>query len=242
MDSRRARARVSLTDNTCLSVSECTLPRLQHQQKYHKLLAALHEVYKSTSPILGDPLDVFPGARVLLEEHYSEEDSVQPSPEDALNYLLDAAIDRFGYSARDVFGAVFNYSSMTQRHERAFDIEYADLYAAVSALFKREGSNYLISDRILALSPVGPLLNVRWKVDFKSTWVAKSVMRNLGEAEDDEIRRRIRMLRSIPEAGALAGRMLEPLAHRYIAKATYNLPLLKMNSNGADGLGSPYSE
>ena len=112
MDSQRARARVSLTDNTCLAVFECTLPRLQHQQKYHKLLAALHEIYRSSSPILGDPLDVFPGARVLLEEHYSEEDSVQPSPEDALDY-------RFGLSARDVFGAVFSYSSMTQRHKVA---------------------------------------------------------------------------------------------------------------------------
>ena len=55
-------------------------------------------------------------------------------------------------------------------------------------------------------------------------------MQNLGEAEDDEIRRQIRIPRSIPEAGALAGRMLEPLAHRYIAKATYNSPLFKTNS------------
>ena len=236
MDSRRARARVSLTDNTYLSMSECTLPRLQHQKKYHKLLAALHEVYGSSSPIQGDPLDVFPGARVLLEEHYSEEDSVQPPPEDALDYLLDAAIDRFGYSARDVFGAVFNYLWMTQRHERAFNIKYADLYAAVSALSKREGSNDSISNWILALSPVdqGPLLNVRWKVDFKSIWVAKSVMQKLGEAEEDEIRRQSRMLRSIPEAGALAGWMLEPLAHSYITKATNNFLLFNMNSNGAD--------
>ena len=125
---------------------------------------------------------------------------------------------------------------MTQRHERAFNIKYADLYAAVSALSKREGSNDSISNWILALSPVdqGPLLNVRWKVDFKSIWVAKSVMQKLGEAEEDEIRRQSRMLRSIPEAGALAGWMLEPLAHSYITKATNNFLLFNMNSNGAD--------
>ena len=234
MDSRRARASVSLTDNTCLFVSEYTLPRLQLQETYDQLLAALHEVCGS-SPILGDPLDVFPGARELLEEHHSEEDSVQPSPEDALDYLLDAAIHRFGYSARDLFGAVFDYQWMTRQHEVAFRIKYADLHAAVSALIKQESPSDLISDRILALSPVdkGPLLCVDWKVDFKSTWVARGVMQNSGETEDDEICRQIRMLRRIPEAGALAGRMLEPLAHRYIAKATYNFPLFKMNSNGA---------
>jgi hypothetical protein len=109
MDSRRARARVSLIDNTFLSTSERTLPRLQHQDKYHPLLTALRKVYGSSSPNPSDPLNAFSGARALLEEHYSEEDSVQPSPEDALDYLLDAAIDRFGYSARDVFGAVFDY-------------------------------------------------------------------------------------------------------------------------------------
>ena len=224
-----------LTDNTYLSMSECTLLRLQHQQKYHTLLAALGD-YISSSPILSDTLDIFPGARELLEEHYSEEDSVQPSLSDALDCLLDAAIDRFGYSARDVFGAVFNYQWMTQQHEEAFCIKYADLHAAVSALFKQEAPNNSISNRILALSPVdkGPLWNVCWKVDFKSTWVAKSVMQNLGEAEDDEIGRQIHMLRSIPDAGPMAGRMLESLAHRYIAEATSDFPLFKMNSNGAD--------
>ena len=99
---------MSLTDSTFLSTSERTLPRLQHQLEYHSLLAALYEVYGSSSPNPSDsdPLDVCLGVRALLEEHYNEEDSVQPSPEDAIDYLLDVAIDRSGYSARDVFGAV----------------------------------------------------------------------------------------------------------------------------------------
>jgi len=156
---------------------------------YHPLLAALNEVYRSSSPNPGDPLDVCFGVRELLEKHYSEEDNVQPSPEDALDYLRNAAIDRFGYSARDVFGAVFDYSEVTRDHETAFSIKYADLYDAVSALFKRESSD-LISDRILALSPVdqGPLRSVHWEVDFKSPWVAKNVIQKL-EAENNEIHR-----------------------------------------------------
>jgi hypothetical protein len=213
---------VSLTDNTFLSTSEHILPRLQHQLEYHSLLAALHEVFGSSSlnPSDSDPLDVCLGVRALLEEHYDEEDSVQPSPEDAIDYLLDMAIDHFGYSARDVFGAVFDYPGMTESHEMAFNIGYADLSAAVFTLSKQEGSSNLISNRILALSPVdrGPLLSVRWEVDFKSSWVTKSVLRKLNETDSEtrEIRQQIRFLRSIPEAGRLVGWMLEPFAHRYI--------------------------
>ena len=234
MDSRRARARVSLTDNAFLSASERTLPRLQLQDQYYSLSATLSKVYRSSSPNPSDLLDFYPGARALLEEHYREEDSVQPSPEDALNYLLDAAIDRFGYSAGDVFGAVFSYTSMTQHHEMAFNIKYEDLYAAVYSLSKHVSD--FVSNRILALSPVdkGPFLNVRWKVNFKSGWVGKSVMGNLGEAEDDEIRRQIRIFRNIPEAGAMVGWLLEPLAHRYITHGKNDFVLFNMKSNGAD--------
>ena len=117
-------------------------------------MEALHKVYRSSSPNLSDPLAVYPGARVLLEERYSEEDTVQPSPEDALDYLLDAAIDCFGYSARDVFDAVFDYSAIIRRHEGAFDIKYADLQPAVTALSKNRTADFSISHWILALSPV----------------------------------------------------------------------------------------
>jgi len=138
---------------------------------------------------------------------------------------------------RDVFGAVFAYSEMTRRHEDAFDIKYADLQAAVSALSKHRTANYSISDRILALSPVyeGPLEWARWNVDFKSDWIARSVLQVLGEAEDTLIRDQIRIFRRIPEARGLAGRLLEPLAHRYIENATDGFwPLINMDSNGAD--------
>ena len=198
---------------------------------------ALHKVYGSSSPDLSDPLADYPGARALLEEHYSEEDTVKPTPEEALDYLLDAAIDRFGYSARDVFGAVFDYSAMTRRHEDAFDIECADLEASVSALSNNRTADYSISHWILALSPVykSLLQRVRWNVDFKSDWIARSVTRVLCEVEDTLIRDQIRIFRRMPEAQRLAGRFLEPLAHRYIANATGGFwPLINMDSNGAD--------
>jgi hypothetical protein len=219
-------------------MSKCTLPRLQYQDEYQPLLDALHKVYGNSSSNSSGPLNFYQGARELLEERYSEEDAMLPSPEDALDYLLEAAIDRFGYSARDVFGAVFDYSAMTQRHEDAFvNLKYADLRDAVIALAKNQGASYSISHMVLALRPVdqGPLKCVRWDVDFKSDWIARNVIRYLGEAEDTEIRQQISFLRKIPEVRGFAGRLLEPLVHRFIANATGGFwPLTNVKSNNAD--------
>ena len=137
-------------------------------------------VYGSSPQNLSDPLAVYPGSRALLEERYSEEDTVPPSPGDALDYLLDVAIDRFGCSARDVFGAVFNYLRMTEHYKDDFDLEYEELKDTISALSKhRIAIEHFISHRILALSPVdqGHLKRVHWNVAFKSDWVARNVKR-----------------------------------------------------------------
>ena len=147
------------------------------------------------------------------------------------------AIDRFGYSARDLFGAIFHYTEMTRRHESAFDLEFADLEKAVSALAKNRSDGHSISYRLLALCPVdqGPLVLIRWSVDFKSDWITKNVIRYLDEGEDIAIRRQIRFFRHIPEARGLAGRLLKSLVHRYIASATGGFwPLTNMKSNDAD--------
>ena len=179
MDLRRACARVRLTVHTFLSASECTQSRLQYQRQYHSLLDALYKVYRSSSLNPSDPLEAFPGARALLEEYYSEEDTEQPSPEVALDDLLDAAIYCFGYSAHDVFSGVFNHSEMARRHENTFDITYAELQAAVST--RNRSARNPIFHQILALCPVdqGPLVPVRWNVDFKSDWVAKRVIQEV---------------------------------------------------------------
>ena len=178
-------------------MSQRTPPRLPYQDKYCSLLDALHMVYKSTSPNLSDPLDDFPGARALPDEHYNEEGAMQLSPEDALGYLLDAAIGRFGYSACDVFGAIFDYQAMTRRHESAFNIQYAELQAAVSALSRIQSTNPIFH-QTFALCPVDQGFLVYWKVDFKSDWVARNVMRELSEAEGIAICQQIRSLQSIP--------------------------------------------
>ncbi|KDR75596.1 hypothetical protein GALMADRAFT_140226 [Galerina marginata CBS 339.88] len=85
------------------------LQGLQYQVEYPELLDALHNlVYGRSSLNLRDPLKPYYGARAILEERYGGKDIAPPSLEDAVDCLLDAVIDRFGYSARGVFGAVFD--------------------------------------------------------------------------------------------------------------------------------------
>ena len=123
---------------------------MKFQTEYQSLLDALRKVYRSSSPPGSDPLRFFPGARKLLKEHYSEEDKL--SPEDALDYLLDAAIDRFGYSARDVFHGVFQYADTTFHHMRAFKvITYTNLYRAVLAINANTSAGHDIIRRRIRL-------------------------------------------------------------------------------------------
>ena len=123
--------------------SDHILRRLPYQHQYASFLDALRKAPQDES----DPLEPFPGARAFLDE--LQEDSV-PSAEEALDYLLEAAIDRFGYSARDVFSAVFDFQSTTEHHQQAFNVKFAQLKAAVSDLAVGRPTNQL-SYRILVL-------------------------------------------------------------------------------------------
>ncbi|KAF8803452.1 hypothetical protein BYT27DRAFT_7226058 [Phlegmacium glaucopus] len=220
-----------LVNHLCFPTHNKLVQGLQYQDEYHSLVGALHKVYGSSPPNLNDPLDVYPSACVLLEEHYSQEDTLPLSPEDALNYLMDAAIDHFGYSAHDVFSAVFNYSAMTQLHKDTFDLKYTELQDAVSALCKNQSASHSISHQILTLHLVdqGPLKWVCWNVDFKPDCIARNMFQELGEAEDFIICQHINFFWRILEAGGLAGWLLEPLAHWYIENTTDSTwPLCKI--------------
>ncbi|KAJ3495200.1 hypothetical protein NLJ89_g10666 [Agrocybe chaxingu] len=185
-----------------------------------------------------DPLDVFPGFRTLLEEW--KEDGVSSSPEEALNYVLEAVIDRFRYSTRDVFSAVFDYDVTAKHHQAAFKTKYDILRDIVSALLNpsEESPDTSISNRILALSPVylGRLKSADWTVDFKPDWVARAMIKKLDNAEETEICHQIGLFRGILEAAAMAGRFFEPLTHRSIVKASEGdpWPLIDIAATNAD--------
>ena len=183
--------------------SENTLSRLPYQEKYHTLLNALRKVYTSTSLHRWDPLEAFPGARALLEECEEGAIMLPLSPEDALSYLLEVAIDRFGYSARDAFSGVFNFNATTLCHERAFDVQYPDLQDAVILLPNNSGNaDSSLSRHILTLSPVyhGPLMGVTWTVNFKSDWIARCMIKKLAAADDVALQQQISFFQNTQQA------------------------------------------
>jgi len=87
-----------------------TLSSFPCQPMYNALLSALQ---KDPAQCDIDPLMPFPGLRALLNEF--QQDGISISPDKALDYLLGTAISRVGYSARDVFQAVFRYQSSARQ-------------------------------------------------------------------------------------------------------------------------------
>jgi hypothetical protein len=173
----------------------------------------LDALRKDPSQYETDPLQLFPGTRELLNEF--QEDAQPVRPGDVFDYLLGAAIDRFGHSARDVFDAIFNYSKMTTIHQAAFRLNYADLDNAISTLLTMQNSSSVCHE-MLAISPVysGPYMDDRWTVSFKSNWIARDIIQHINIAEHSFIGRRI--LQRFPQACAVAGYFLEPDVHHLL--------------------------
>ncbi|KDR66585.1 hypothetical protein GALMADRAFT_80659 [Galerina marginata CBS 339.88] len=199
---------------------------LSYQNEYHYLLDELCKAYPNPPSNLGGPLVGFTGARELLKASEFETGSIS-SPSEAVACLLEASITRFGFSARDVFQGVFNHARLTQRHRNSCLMQFSRLEDAVRTLPNYLGAGWYISLHVLALSPVqeagadAPLADVDWEVDFKSEWVARSVLQWVEKLELDNsadvLRKRVRSLRKIEGARTLADRFLEPLVHCAIA-------------------------
>ncbi|KAF8905190.1 hypothetical protein CPB84DRAFT_1771816 [Gymnopilus junonius] len=187
------------------------------QEWYSRLWKALCKVYPSTSEYRIDPLDRFPGARALLKG-FEEEEEVVPSAKEALDYLLEEAIDHVGFAARDVFSAVFDFQSTISEHKAAASrLRYETLKEALIAV-AGQFSVPDISHKILAISPIHhePYVRVGWDVGFKSDWIARVLVKKLAEKEPNALRDQVRLLYRIPQGHSIAGQFLEPLAHRVI--------------------------
>jgi hypothetical protein len=166
----------------------------------------MEALHASTLEELRFQLFGFPGVFEVLQE-YQEDNGKLLSPTDALTLLLEDVIHHFGHSARDVYHALFNYDDYFNFHKHALKITYKELLEAVAAFARGEMPSNNISDRVLSMSPVfsGPFSSVRWKVEFKSDWIAKCILEELGAVEDISVHQQIQFLQGKPEATAVAG-------------------------------------
>lgn len=226
----------SFTSITYLSISHSRFPYQPEYQNLEDKLENLCSQMDLTSADLTSSLKKFPGAGAILKKCYEgeEEDSISlQSAKDALHALLDAAIERFGYAARDVFQGVFHPNSWW--HEPTFSLDYESLERMIFAL--TTGSETHASHEILVVCPVSKTTGYSsdsWQLNFKSDWVAKSVLKQLQAAEYIDIRKKINYLRTFPRIGAVAEWYFVPLAHRELSapKCSGFWPLTRMTQKG----------
>ena len=214
---------------------------MKHQYFYEDLCVALRNFF-SCDQGQGDSLAGFSSVRALLKEREEKEvedaflknqnneeeqmmersATVEEKVEDALGYLLDLAIKRFGYAARDVFEAVFDFNSATIHSQHAFNINFQKLKHIVESRATNGAVKVELSHRIVSISPIysasDPFERIDWKVDFNSNWVATEIMKklNIAENRDIEFRQVIHFFRGIPQAGSMIGSLFESLAHTVI--------------------------
>jgi hypothetical protein len=231
---------------------------LKCQKKYESLRVGLRRFF---SPDQGqDPLAQFRSVGRLLEEREvekaaedalltelddeeegkeehkqemmeTEAEKVEKKVEDALGYLLDVAIERFGYAARDVFKAVFNFNSTTEHARDAFNTTFKDLNDAALSLSTNNTVSPKYSNWIFAISPLysasDHFQTVKWNVAFKSDWVAMEIMKKLNAKENIEVRQMIGLFQGISPAGSMVGWLFESLAHTVIPEGGF-WPLIYM--------------
>ena len=228
---------------------------MKYQRRYKSLHVALRNFF-SRNQDRGDPLPGFDGLRALLkerEERQAEDAKLDDEEEwnedheqkigakedemieEALGYLLDKAIERFGYAARAVYKAIFDFDSATKSSRRAFNtISFHQLKDTVICLAAGTTANFELSNKIVAICPVYPASNpfgdVDWQVAFNSDWVATEVTKKLKAAENIEVRSVIQQFQGIPQAASMVGSLFEPLVHTLIPEGG-SWPLIRMVSN-----------
>ncbi|KAF8896861.1 hypothetical protein CPB84DRAFT_1748153 [Gymnopilus junonius] len=221
---------------------------LKHQKKFSSFIRALQATFDE--PRIPHPLYGHPGIPAIIEE--AREDGVISSWEGALEHLLDVITAQLGFAARDVFEGMFEYQHTIEGHNYACRTTYEELTAIINSLARHVSVlnvDELTRSRVIGVYP-GPVViknvaleeqlatSVGWKWGFKSEWIAKTVIKQLDEAQKIVITKAIGFLRNVPDGGIMAGRFFEPLAHRHICDGQFPAigfwPLIKMNSDGGN--------
>ncbi|KAF8510663.1 hypothetical protein BU17DRAFT_97876 [Hysterangium stoloniferum] len=145
-------------------------------------------------------LNGFPGTGRIVQEGYAMtiEDPISPCPEDALNALLDAAIEHFGYAARDVFHAIYFFDSMSEDDKQAFQISHQALEETIAVVAPgNRVVNSRASHRMLIMHPIpcGYLEADNWTLNLKSDWIGRRMLKQLHISGDIDIWKTMNMFR-----------------------------------------------
>jgi len=167
----------------------------------------------------------FPGIGSLFAKYDSDPATAEnglnlpvASPsENVLVWLLNMAIKHFGFVARDVFEAVFDFRTVELRHEEAFLVGFSDVEETVAALvagnqsYANNAPQYIISMHPPDNDIIG---TTSYQLKWKSDWVTTRIAERLHLIKDTEIQQNISYFQSLPQTRPLAGVYFEELARR----------------------------
>ena len=206
--------------------------RLRYQKRYQALLDALAEAYPGTSSSPPHPTQelqsLSPGISRLFARYDFDPvtmsvnglDLPVASPsENALAWLLKTAIEHFGFVARDVFAAVFDFQSVELLHDDAFRVGSSNLEATVTTLVKQSHTNNA-HYHVICIHPPDDDDTTSFQLKWKSDWISTRVAERLHFTEDTEIRQMISYFQNLgPMTKALAGVFTAEFTRRSLTSA-----------------------
>jgi len=189
------------------------------------LAEAYPETTSSVPPSTQKLQSLFPGIGSLFAKYDADPATVanglnlpvaSPS-ENALAWLLKMAIKHFGFVARDVFAAVFDFRTVELRHEEAFMVGFSNVEETVAALvagnlsYANNAPQYIISVHPPDNDIIG---TTSYQLNWKSDWVTTRIAEKLHLIKNTEIQQHISYFQSMPQTRPLAGVYFEELARR----------------------------
>ena len=203
--------------------------RLRYQKHYQDLLDALAEAYPGASSPPRSPQDAlqcFPGIYELFAQYHFDPTTsasfdlpVGSPSENALAWLLNMAIEHFGFVARDVFAAVFDFQTVELLHDDAFRVGSSNLEAIVTTLVNRSHANNA-HYHVICIHPPDDDDTTSFQLKWKSEWISTRIAERLHFTEDTEIRQMISYFQNLgPMTKALAGVFTAEFTRRSLTSA-----------------------
>jgi len=135
--------------------------------------------------------------------------------DNALDILVDNAIEEFGYAPRDVFCGVFYLPWTRDKHRDAIlSLTYEELISLATRFSKSRdlhGTSHLV---VVILPTPSPTHVDKWKIDFKTKQIGKEAAQMLCLETTAHLGKMFHLFHRTPESSPLAGWAFEAMVHR----------------------------
>jgi hypothetical protein len=147
--------------------------------------------------------------------------------ERALRILVQHSVEKFGFAPRDVYRGVFTPLELMGDHR---DVLRSLSFTELRRLIQKVNTEFAfekVTHRVIAVRPITftPSRD-RWKINFKSIWIAEQMVGLMAMEEARHLRETCDLLYQVPASASMAGWYFEAFGHRIL-------------NHGWDGLDGP---